>query len=105
MPASLAEATIVVPGVPERVVTALLDFLYTGEMTVDREDTADLQVLIENLQIDPSLISVDTKEEAEEKKKTEEKDSEKEKSQSNRKRRASLSGCGKCSLIILMRRS
>ena len=42
-----------------QVVSALLDFLYTGEMTVDREDTADLQRLIETLQIDPDLITVD----------------------------------------------
>ena len=41
------------------MVSALLDFLYTGEMTVDREDTADLQRLIETLQIDPDLITVD----------------------------------------------
>ena len=42
-----------------QVVSALLDFLYTGEMTVDRSDTADLQRLIETLQINPELISVD----------------------------------------------
>ena len=36
-----------------------LDFLYTGEMKVYREDTSDLQLLIETLQIDPELISVD----------------------------------------------
>ena len=42
-----------------QVVSALLDFLYTGEMTVDRCDTADLQRLIETLQISPDLISVD----------------------------------------------
>lgn len=42
-----------------QVVSALLDFLYTGEMTVDRCDTADLQRLIETLQISPELISVD----------------------------------------------
>ncbi len=47
---------------PERVVAALLDFLYTGEM---REDTADLQDLIDTLQIDPQLISVEEEEEAE----------------------------------------
>ena len=41
------------------MVSALLDFLYTGEMTVDRCDTADLQRLIETLQISPDLISVD----------------------------------------------
>ena len=59
MPASLPEATILVPGVKRRVVAALLDFLYTGEMKVEREDTAELQLLIETLQIDPSLISVE----------------------------------------------
>ena len=37
----------------------MLDFLYTGEMTVDRCDSADLQRLIETLQITPELISVD----------------------------------------------
>ena len=37
----------------------MLDFLYTGEMTVDRCDSADLQRLIETLQINPELISVD----------------------------------------------
>ena len=42
-----------------QVVSALLEFLYTGEMTVDRSDTADLQRLIETLQIDPDLITVD----------------------------------------------
>lgn len=75
----MAEATIVVPGVQEKVVAALLDFLYTGEMTVDREDTADLQLLIDTLQIDPELIHVDTindpastKEEREDKKEDEE---------------------------------
>jgi hypothetical protein len=36
-----------------------LDFLYTGEMKVYREETSDLQLLIETLQIDPELISVD----------------------------------------------
>ena len=59
VPSSLAEATILVPGVKKRVVSALLDFLYTGEMTVQREDTAELQHLIETLQIDPELITVD----------------------------------------------
>ena len=38
---------------------ALLDFLYTGEMSVERGDTADLQLLIETLQINPNLITVD----------------------------------------------
>ncbi len=65
IPSSLSEATIVVPGVKESVVKALLDFLYTGEMWVERKDTADLQLLIETLQIDPNLISVDTLEEKE----------------------------------------
>ena len=55
----MPEATILVPGVKRRVVAALLDFLYTGEMKVEREDTAELQLLIETLQIDPSLISVE----------------------------------------------
>jgi len=59
VPASLPEATILVPGVKKRVVKALLDFLYTGEMKVEREDTAELQLLIETLQIDPALISVE----------------------------------------------
>lgn len=59
VPPSLAEATILVPGVRQRVVKALLDFLYTGQMTVDRRDTSDLQLLIETLQIDPELITVD----------------------------------------------
>merc|ERR1712029_635820 len=59
VPASLPEATILVPGVRRRVVKALLDFLYTGEMKVEREDTAELQLLIETLQIDPGLISVE----------------------------------------------
>ena len=58
VPASMTEATIVVPGVKERVVASLLDFLYTGEMSVSSEDTADLQLLIDTLQIDPSLIQV-----------------------------------------------
>jgi len=58
IPQSLPEATILVPGVKKRVVSALLDFLYSGEMKVEREDTAELQLLIETLQIDPSLISV-----------------------------------------------
>ena len=48
-----------VPGVKEAIIKALLDFLYTGEMSVEREDTADLQLLIETLQINPNLISVD----------------------------------------------
>lgn len=48
-----------VPGVKDTIVKALLDFLYTGEMSVEREDTADLQLLIETLQINPNLISVD----------------------------------------------
>jgi hypothetical protein len=60
-----AEPTVVLPGVPERVVAALLDFLYTGEMRVEREDTADLQNLIDTLQIDPQLISVEEEELAE----------------------------------------
>eukprot|EP00095_Tigriopus_kingsejongensis_P006983 maker-scaffold641_size121017-snap-gene-0.20 protein:Tk06983 transcript:maker-scaffold641_size121017-snap-gene-0.20-mRNA-1 annotation:"sodium- and chloride-dependent glycine transporter 2-like" len=59
VPASLPEANIVVPGVKESVVSSLLDFLYTGEMTIDRRDTMDLQLLIDTLQIDPQLISVD----------------------------------------------
>merc|ERR1719150_3616190 len=59
IPQSLPEATILVPGVKRNVCQALLDFLYTGEMKVYREDTSDLQLLIETLQIDPELISVD----------------------------------------------
>ena len=59
VPATLPEATILVPGVKQRVVKALLDFLYTGEMTVKRQDTAELQLLIETLQINPDLITVD----------------------------------------------
>ncbi len=59
IPSSLAEATILVPGVKQRVVKALLDFLYTGQMTVERQDTSDLQLLIDTLQIDPGLITVD----------------------------------------------
>jgi len=59
VPPSLPEATILVPGVKRRVVKALLDFLYTGEMTVKSQDTAELQLLIETLQINPDLISVD----------------------------------------------
>lgn len=59
VPQSLPEATVLVPGVKESTVKALLDFLYTGEMSVEREDTADLQLLIETLQINPNLITVD----------------------------------------------
>lgn len=59
IPSSLAEATILVPGVKKGVVKALLDFFYTGQMTVDRQDTSDLQLLIDTLQIDPGLITVD----------------------------------------------
>ena len=58
VPPSLPEATVLVPGVKETTVKALLDFLYTGEMSVDRENTADLQLLIETLQINPNLITV-----------------------------------------------
>lgn len=58
VPSNLQEATIVVPGVKENVVSSLLDFLYTGEMTVARGDTVDLQLLIDTLQIDPQLISI-----------------------------------------------
>lgn len=67
-----------VPGVRESVVSALLDFLYTGEMTVVRSDTADLQLLIETLQIDPALISVDTLKEKPEEHQQEAKDAEDE---------------------------
>ncbi|XP_040573542.1 longitudinals lacking protein-like [Lepeophtheirus salmonis] len=59
VPPSLYEATVMVPGVKVLVVRALLDFLYTGEMSVGREDTTDLQLLLDTLRIDPSLISVD----------------------------------------------
>lgn len=58
LPANHTEATILVPGVRQRVVKALLDFFYTGQMTVDRQDTSDLQLLIDTLQIDPGLITV-----------------------------------------------
>ncbi len=64
---SLSESTLVVPGVRPSVVEALLDFLYSGEMRVRRADTADLQLLIETLQIDPELISVDEDDEGVEK--------------------------------------
>ena len=60
LPQNHTEATILVPGVHKRVVKALLDFFYTGQMTVERQDTSDLQLLIDTLQIDPGLISVDT---------------------------------------------
>merc|ERR1711935_1159742 len=60
LPQNHTEATILVPGVHKRVVKALLDFFYTGQMTVEREDTSDLQLLIDTLQIDPGLITVDT---------------------------------------------
>ena len=60
LPQNHTEATILVPGVQKRVVKALLDFFYTGQMTVERQDTSDLQLLIDTLQIDPGLISVDT---------------------------------------------
>ena len=58
VPPSLPEATVLVPGVKESTVKALLDFLYTGEMSVEREDTADLQLLTETLQINSNLIDV-----------------------------------------------
>ena len=58
VPASLPEATVMVPGVKISVVQSLIDFLYSGEMTVSRSDTADLQLLIDTLQIDPELVSV-----------------------------------------------
>jgi len=60
LPQNHSEATILVPGVQKRVVKALLDFFYTGQMTVERQDTSDLQLLIDTLQIDPGLITVDT---------------------------------------------
>ena len=60
LPQNHSEATILVPGVHRRVVKALLDFFYTGQMTVERQDTTDLQLLIDTLQIDPGLITVDT---------------------------------------------
>ena len=60
LPQNHTEATILVPGVHRRVVKALLDFFYTGQMTVERKDTSDLQLLIDTLQIDPGLITVDT---------------------------------------------
>ena len=51
LPQNHTEATILVPGVHKRVVKALLDFFYTGQMTVERQDTSDLQLLIDTLQI------------------------------------------------------
>ncbi len=65
-PPALSESTLVVPGVRASVVEALIEFLYSGEMRVRRADTADLQLLIETLQIDPELISVEEEEEEEE---------------------------------------
>jgi len=59
IPATLPEATILVPGVKKSVVKSLLDFFYTGSMTIDRQDTSDLQLLIDTLKIDPGLITVD----------------------------------------------
>lgn len=59
LPSTHTEATILVPGVRKRVVKNLLDFFYTGQMTVERQDTSDLQLLIDTLQIDPGLITVD----------------------------------------------
>jgi len=59
IPATLPEATILVPGVKKSVVKSLLDFFYTGTMTIDRQDTSDLQLLIDTLKIDPGLITVD----------------------------------------------
>lgn len=72
VPPSLPEATVLVPGVKESTVKALLDFLYTGEMSVEREDTADLQLLTETLQINPNLITVDEVEEGDHEKEEEE---------------------------------
>lgn len=43
-----------------QVVSSLIDFLYTGDMIISRDDTADLQRILDILQINPSLISVDT---------------------------------------------
>lgn len=79
LPANHTEATILVPGVRQRVVKNLLDFFYTGQMTVDRQDTGDLQLLIDTLQIDPGLITVDT---------VENDDNESEPSRAARKRKA-----------------
>jgi len=59
IPYNLPEATIFVPGIKKRVVKALLDFFYTGQMTIERADTSDLQLLIDTLKIDPGLITVD----------------------------------------------
>lgn len=59
IPSTSTESTIIVPGVKQRVVKALLDFFYTGQMTVERQDTSDLQLLIDTLKIDPGLITVD----------------------------------------------
>ena len=94
VPSSQSEATIVVPGVGPRVVRALLDFLYTGEMRVARADTADMRRLIETLQINPDLISVDSvgedssdEDDSDEEKEEEEED--KEKKAESRKRKLS----------------
>jgi ribosomal protein S24E len=91
LPANHTEATILVPGVCKRVVKNLLDFFYTGQMTVDRQDTSDLQLLIDTLQIDPGLITVDAVEAKDGKKTSEETDSTSESSSSSRKRKKSHS--------------
>ena len=53
IPSNLSEATILVPGVKKRVVKALLDFFYTGQMMDDHTDTSELQLLSDTMQNEP----------------------------------------------------
>lgn len=95
VPSSLSEATVVVPGVKEPIVSGLIDFLYTGEMKVERRDTADLQRLIEALQIDRNLIDVQAEQQGEEQQEQQQEQGEEQQQQDEegeeRKRKRKLS--------------
>ena len=60
LPLGLPHFTLIVPGVDKAVVDTLIDFLYTGEMKLERGHTHHLQELVNALQIDPENVRVET---------------------------------------------
>lgn len=63
LPQGLNEYTIIIPNIKKAIVEILVDFLYTGQMTLARSNTWDLQQLVQILQIDPDNVRIDTENE------------------------------------------
>ncbi len=58
LPQGLMEFTLVLPGVKRSLMAILVDFLYTGKMSVARTNSAELQQLVRVLKIDPDNVTI-----------------------------------------------